>query len=150
MAADNAVTKQRGRPWPKGVSGNPKGCPAGSRHRVTLAVQALLDGEGEALTRRAVEAALGGDMVALRLCLERICPAPKDRPVRVKLPEVRSAADLPGVTSAILAAVAGGRLTPGEAQAVAGLVEAHRRALEVADIEQRLAALEAKQEESGR
>lgn len=28
----------RGRPWPKGVSGNPKGRPRGSRHKTTLAV----------------------------------------------------------------------------------------------------------------
>ena len=30
--------KPRGRPWPKGVSGNPAGRPPGSRHKTTLAV----------------------------------------------------------------------------------------------------------------
>ena len=30
--------KPRGRPWPKGVSGNPAGRPPGSRHKITLAV----------------------------------------------------------------------------------------------------------------
>jgi hypothetical protein len=30
--------KSRGRPWPKGVSGNPAGRPSGSRHKITLAV----------------------------------------------------------------------------------------------------------------
>ena len=30
--------KPRGRPWPKGVSGNPAGGPPGSRHKITLAV----------------------------------------------------------------------------------------------------------------
>jgi len=30
--------KPRGRPWPKGVSGNPAGRPTGSRHKITLAV----------------------------------------------------------------------------------------------------------------
>ena len=39
----------------------------GSRNKVTLAVEALLDGEAEALTRKAVELAMGGDMQALRL-----------------------------------------------------------------------------------
>jgi hypothetical protein len=33
--------KPRGRPWPKGVSGNPAGRPPGSRHKITLA---LLEG----------------------------------------------------------------------------------------------------------
>ncbi len=30
--------KPRGRPWPKGTSGNPKGRPPGSKHKTTLAV----------------------------------------------------------------------------------------------------------------
>jgi hypothetical protein len=30
--------KPRGRPWPKGVSGNPAGRPLGSRHKISLAV----------------------------------------------------------------------------------------------------------------
>ena len=41
----------------KFASGN-AGRPKGSRHKTTLAIQALLDGEGEALTRKAVEMAL--------------------------------------------------------------------------------------------
>jgi hypothetical protein len=34
----------------------------------------LLDGEALGLTRRAVEAALAGDMLAMKLCLERLLP----------------------------------------------------------------------------
>lgn len=30
--------KPRGRPWPKGISGNPRGRPRGSKHKITLAV----------------------------------------------------------------------------------------------------------------
>ena len=30
--------KPRGRPWPKGVSGNPAGRPPGSRHKTTMAM----------------------------------------------------------------------------------------------------------------
>lgn len=30
--------KPRGRPWPKGFSGNPAGRPPGSRHKITMAV----------------------------------------------------------------------------------------------------------------
>lgn len=140
--ADNAEKKQRGRPFKPGQSGNPAGCRAGSRHKATLAAQALLDGEAEALTRKAVEKALDGDMVALRLCLERIVPPRKDTPVKVKLPAIESVADLSAVTSAILEAVAKGQLTPSEAQALAGLVEAHRKALETEELERRIAALE--------
>lgn len=45
----------------KGVSGNPHGRPAGSRHSVSLAAEALIAGEAEALTRRVIQQAMGGD-----------------------------------------------------------------------------------------
>jgi len=72
--------------------GNP-GKPRGTRHKATRAALALLDGEAEALTRQAVTMALGGDVVALRLCLERIAPPRKDAPVAIALPPMQSAAD---------------------------------------------------------
>jgi hypothetical protein len=143
---DNSREEQgrdhRGR-WRKGTSGNPLGPPAGSRHRTTRALEALLDGEAEGLTRKAVELALAGDTVALRLCLERLMPPRKDRPVALALPSLDGTADLPTITAALLTAVAAGELTPGEAGEFAKLVETHRRAIETADIERRLATLEA-------
>ena len=50
----------RGRPFEKGRSGHPGGRRAGSRNKKTLAA-ALLEGESEALTKRAVELALAGN-----------------------------------------------------------------------------------------
>ncbi|MHC1790299.1 DUF5681 domain-containing protein [Solidesulfovibrio sp.] len=142
---DKTQEKQKRLPstaWKKGQSGNPKGCPTGSRHKATVAAQALLDGESEALTRKAVELALDGDMTALRLCLERIVPPRKDAPILVDLPPMQSAADIPQAMGAILASAAAGELTPSEAAALAGLVETHRRALETSELEQRITALE--------
>jgi hypothetical protein len=54
---------------------------------------ALLDGEAEALTRKAIEKAKEGDGAALRLCIERIIPARKDRSVSLALPKLETAAD---------------------------------------------------------
>ena len=62
------------------------GRPKGSRHKSTLAIEQLLGGEGEALTRKAIDMALAGDTTALRLCLERIAPAKRDAPARFPLP----------------------------------------------------------------
>ena len=59
--------------WRKGTSGNPAGRPTGSRNKATLYFEELLDGQGEALIKKAVELSLKGDTTALRLCLERIC-----------------------------------------------------------------------------
>jgi len=128
----------------KGTSGNPKGRPKGARHKATLAMEALLAGEAEGLTRKAVELAKEGDTVALRLCLDRLMPVRKDRPVLFALPEIKTAADLPRATSALLAAVAAGDLTPSEASELGKLVDAHVRAVETAEFANRLAALEAR------
>ncbi len=109
--------------------------------------QSLIDGQAGALVKKAIELALAGDGPVLRAILDRLCPAKRDAPILVTLPKIESAADLPAVTAAVIDAVAKGQLTPAEAQAVAGLVEAHRRTLETADIEVRLAALEAREED---
>jgi len=127
-----------------GQSGNPKGRTKGARHRATLAALALLDGEAEALTRKAVDLALEGDTVALRLCLERIAPPRKDAPVSFALPEMKTAADALTAINHIVQAVAKGKLTPGEATSLAGLIEAFRKVAETDHLEQRITMLEAR------
>lgn len=89
--------------------GNP-GKPKGARHRATQAALALLEGEAEALTRKAVETALAGDTAALRLCLERIAPPRRDAPVQFDLPRMETARDAATAAGAVLEAVAEGDL----------------------------------------
>jgi hypothetical protein len=72
--------------------GNP-GRPKGARHRTTLAIEAILDGEAEALTRKAIELAKAGDTTALRLCLERLAPPRKDRPLKLTMPPLERPED---------------------------------------------------------
>ena len=91
-----------------GQSGNPGGRPKGALNKATLATQALLDGEAEALTRKAVELAKDGNPMALRLCLERLLPPRKDRPISFTLPKIEGAEDLLQALNAILEAVARG------------------------------------------
>jgi hypothetical protein len=107
-----------------GQSGNPAGRPKGARNRSTIAAESLLEGEAEALTRKAIQLALGGDVTALRLCIERLVPPRKDRPILLDLPPITSAADAANAVAAVLRAVADGRITPSEAIAVTGLIEA--------------------------
>src|SRR3954452_18590076 len=82
----------RGRPFQAGNPGKPKG----ARHRTTLAIDALLDGDAENLTRKAVEMALGGDTVALRLCLDRLAPPRRDRPGPVAVAKLGAVAGAEG------------------------------------------------------
>lgn len=146
MEPENAGQKQAAGRFQKGQSGNPQGKPPGTRHRATRAAMALLEGESEALTRKAVELALEGDVTALRLCLERICPPMRERPIAVHLPAVADASGLPLLTGRILAAVGTGDLTPSEGAKIADLVVAHGRVLELHELEQRIRVLEADRE----
>ena len=121
-----------------GNSGRPKG----SRNKATIAIESLLQGQAEALTQTAVTKALEGDSVSLRLCIERIAPAPKDQPVSFSLPKMNNAMDASGAAGSVLTAVSIGELTPIEATRVMGLIGSYRRVLELTEIEERLSALE--------
>lgn len=115
---------------------------AGSRHKVTKAVEALLDGEAEGLTRKAVEMALDGDTVALRLCLDRIAPPKRDRNVSIDLPKVRTVKDAVRVSTSVLEAVSAGDITPDEGARILSLLTAHKALIETCELEARLTALE--------
>jgi hypothetical protein len=129
----------RGRPFARGNAGRPKG----SRNKTTLVLEALLDGDGEALTQKAVEMALAGDATALRLCMDRILPPRKDRPVTFALPPLERPEDAIKVSAALCQAVASGQLTPAEAGELAKLVGGFTKAIELHEIQQRLDRLEA-------
>lgn len=139
--AETTYTDARGKFRP----GNP-GRPAGSRHKSTRAIEELLEGEAEGLTRKAVELALEGDTTALRLCLERIAPPRRDAPVSFEFPLMESARDAAQAAQAVLRAVSGGDITPIEGASVMALVEAYRRTLEITELEARIAALEGQNE----
>ena len=145
MAA-NPLQKQpargAGRRFEKGQSGNPKGRAAGSRNAATRVAELLLDGEAAALTRKAVELALEGDPAALRLCLERVLAPRRERTVEFALPEIRGAADLGAAMAAVTTAAAEGQISPGEAAALAQVVDIFVRAIDTADFERRLRLLE--------
>jgi hypothetical protein len=138
---ENAGRDQAGR-WRKGASGNSAGKPRGARHKATLAAETLLEGEAEALSRKAVELALRGDVSALRLCLDRIVPPRRDRPVCFELPKMIESKDAVSALAAIVGAVAAGELTPGEAAELSKVVDGYARTLQTVELEERLSKLE--------
>ncbi len=138
---ENTGQKQAGR-FRKGKSGNPAGKPKGSRNKTSLAMEALLNGEAEAIVRKAIEKAKEGDGTALRMCLERIVPPRKDRAVSFELPPIKTAADALTATGALVAAVANGDITPSEAAELSKLVEGFVKALEATDLAERIGRLE--------
>ena len=135
--APNTYTGARGRFRP----GNP-GRPKGARHKTTLAIEAILEGQAEKLTEKAIQMALAGDVTAMRLCLDRLAPPPKDRPIQIAMPRLAGLQDMTIATAAVLDAVTSGTITPSEGEAIAKLIETHRRAVELVDLETRLTRLE--------
>lgn len=140
---ENSGSNQSGRFQP-GQSGNPAGKPKGARHKTTVLAEKLMQDDAEAIVKKVVEAARGGDLVAARLVLDRIAPARRDGPVRFELPKIETAAEASKAMGAVLEAVAAGDITPGEASEVGKIVEGFVRTLEANEFEARLRALEEK------
>lgn len=144
MEAEKTSKKQRGKPFKPGVSGNPAGRPRGAFGKRTAVLQALMADKAEAILAVLVEQALTGDVAACKAILERVVPVCREAPIdehAVTLPEL-TGDNLPQVVGAVVEAVASGSLTPGQGQALAGMVDAFRKATELSEIEKRLAALE--------
>ncbi|SDD94048.1 DUF5681 domain-containing protein [Belnapia rosea] len=146
MSAEPETTdlKQTGGRFEPGQSGNPSGRPRGTRHKALLALNAIGAEGAEAVLRKVVEDAQAGDMRAAEILLRRVWPERKGRLVEFDLPPIAGATDAVKAAAAIVEAVASGDLTPDEAQAVAGVVEIQRRAIETAELAERIAALEAR------
>lgn len=131
-------SRVRGRPFEKGNGGRRPG----SKNRTTLVAEALLKGEEVALVRKAIELAKAGDAQILKFLLDRILP--KERSVRVDLPEMGRADDAVDALGAIIDAVGTGQITPSEAAALATLVGVYARAINIHELESRLDNIERK------
>ncbi len=59
--------------WKKGQSGNPKGRKKGAQTQSSR-LREQLESSSNQIISKVIELAIGGDIQALKLCLERICP----------------------------------------------------------------------------
>jgi hypothetical protein len=131
-------TTIRGRPFAKGNGGRPPG----SKNQNTLILKALLDGEKEELVRKGLELAKAGDVAMLKFFLSRMLP--RERPIRIDLPQMEFADDAVEMLDLIVRAVSQGSITPGEGADLANLVNSYSRAIDIADLVKRIDAFEAK------
>lgn len=128
-----------------GNSGRPKG----SRHKVTMAIEALMEGQWSGLTKTAIALALRGDTTALRLCFERIAPPRRGRVTPVAdFPVPKTAADIPAALMHLTNAVTSGEITAGEADEIAKLIDRFIAAFDAATFAERLADVERRLDES--
>src|SRR5262245_13168530 len=131
-------TQKRGRPFEVGNPGRPKG----SRNKSTVLAERLLHADIEGIVSAVVEAAKGGDMTAARIILDRLVPIRRGRPVKFDLPSGTDVAGMAAAFSALIKSVSEGTLTTEEGASVAVLLEAHRKAVEMVELTERVTALE--------
>jgi hypothetical protein len=126
----------------RGQSGNPSGRPRGSLNRATVLAQELLAARVESIAGKLIELAEGGDMRAIRVCMDRLAPVIKHQPIAVELPPMEKPADSVEAAASIAAAVAAGELTATEAAELAKVVDVYVGALASRGFDERLSKLE--------
>ncbi|GAV36185.1 hypothetical protein ROTAS13_03872 [Roseomonas sp. TAS13] len=124
-----------------GQSGNPAGRRKGSRNVLTAALDALAEEAAPAVLAAVIEQARRGDVRAAELLLKRLWP--EKRPIVVDLPPVHGTADLPAAVGALLMALADGQMPTADAADLFRVLDAARGVFEAAELEARIAALEA-------
>jgi hypothetical protein len=125
-----------------GESGNPAGRPRGARNRRTLVAESMLDRDGPAILETLVELAKEGDIAAIRMCIERIFPRPRGRPVAFDLPPMGTTTDAVAAMGAVVQAIGEGELSAEEGADLAKVVASFSQTVATADMEQRLRQVE--------
>jgi hypothetical protein len=143
-----------GRPFQAGNK-HGKGRPAGSRNKATIALEVLLDGEGDAIMHKVIELAKAGSETAIRLCIDRLVPPRRERVIRLQLPsDLTTAQGTARAVGAVIKALSQGEITPGEATQIVSILEVRRKAIETQVLESRMEKVElnvelSKQTQSG-
>ena len=130
----------------KGESGNPKGRKIGSRPRALALLDEIGQGAAADVVRSVVERAKNGDAQMASLLLARCWPPRRGRPIRFEMPRLITPGDVVAAIAAITEQVSSGQLSPEEGEAICGMIEGFRQALETQALEARIAALEAQRE----
>lgn len=104
--------------WVKGQSGNANGRPRGAESNSSH-IRKLLQARSEEIINKVVELSLEGDITALKICIDRICPSLKntDETIHIQPP---ADANLSQIGHYVLKALADGELSPNEASSVLG------------------------------
>lgn len=137
------MTDQFPQRWKPGQSGNPAGRPPGSKNKVTLLAEALMEGQAEEITQSLIDATTKkGNVSAGRTLLTRMVPPARRRPVTVDLPQTDTPSGVIAAHAAIIQAAGAGEITPDEAHALALCLDHQRKAIETGQMEERIRRVE--------
>ncbi len=140
-STSNNAAKPRGTPFKPGNK-HGKGRPSGSRNKATLALEALIDGEGEAIVQNILDEAKNGNTVYGKALLDRLVPPRKSIPTPIDIPQVNTTDDLEIALIQVINDMAKGEITPEEAQTITGVIANHIKLHETLKIEDRLKLVE--------
>ncbi len=123
----------------KGQSGNPKGrkpgTTAGAKFRKSIEAAA------PAILKSVIDAAKNGDVAAAKVLLDRVCPPLKPQAQNVT---IKADGTLANQGAEIIKAALAGNLPPDIAVQLIGALAAQVKVIEVTELVERVAALEAK------
>ena len=146
MAGAEQTRDEQGRFRPGGAGG--PGRPRGSTSELRRAAEEAVTPEHvAAMIRKAAAMALQGNLTAMRLVLERTCGRPRDAapegtPINLELPQMDNAADCNQALQQLTDAIVAGTVDTTSAKLLIDVVQARLKAIEVQDLEARLAELE--------
>ena len=86
--------------------------------------------------------ALADDLHAIRLCMERLLPARKDRPLDLDLPPIQTVEQVSLAMGTVSRALSDGQITPGEAETIAKVLAVQKDVIATAELERRVEKLE--------
>jgi hypothetical protein len=107
-----------------------------------MLVQGMYGDEAQAITRKVIDLALAGDTTCLRIATDRLLPPLKSRPVNFSLPTIRTTADAMSALASLIEGASSGRLLAEQLEPLAATISTFIKAVEVAQLEDRLAQLE--------
>jgi hypothetical protein len=125
----------------KGQSGNPNGRMPGARGRATELVEKLMRNEAKDVVESVINAAKSGDMVAAKVVVDRLAPAPRGRFLQINVPKIEKPADALPLMAGVLDTMAKGELTPHEASDLSAVVQTYLKVLELVGLAAEVAAL---------
>lgn len=129
--------RNRNGQFTKGTSGNPSGRPANAE-----AVRKLLEPRREELVTKAVELALDGDSIALKLCLDRISSPLKSELSLVVIPGFESAFTIMEKANLIIQSIAEGRISIESGERLLTALTTYNKIYELYELEKRIQKLE--------
>jgi hypothetical protein len=131
------MSAPRGRPFEQGNKLG-RGRPTGSRNKTRSKGQDLLDRYEEKLVMTCIGHAGKGSPGHMRLCMERILPAPRGASVPFRLPPIKTLLDLERASEKVIQAVASGKIAPAQGEALQSMLKTHALFVENGHVESRL------------